>query len=111
MDKPNTTSLKDEIEKEIVSKLKAFGFEGADRKCFTPKHGDGAYTMERWDENLLASVLSEPVLQAFQRVVEEAEPDKPESGGWATAIENTGFEKGTTKYKANMLERIGVNDE
>lgn len=50
-----------QVAEYIADKLKQLGYIKGERKCYTPKHGEGAYTIEEWDADTVGIFLAQDV--------------------------------------------------
>lgn len=62
-----------ELAKAIEESLLSFGFQGAKRKCYTPKYGKDAYIIEEWSAETLATFIVDDIVALFDRYVEDSE--------------------------------------
>lgn len=51
-----------ELAKTLEESLLSFGFQGAQRKCYTPKYGKDAYIIEEWSAETLATFIVDDLL-------------------------------------------------
>jgi hypothetical protein len=69
-----TPTYSNEQLRDVIAKsLKSFGFQYAIRHCQTPKHGDGAYVVENWTAETLATFIVDDVQKAIQQATKAAE--------------------------------------
>jgi hypothetical protein len=67
------------LAKSITNSLKSFGYISGQRKCYTPKYGEGAYTIEEWDAKTvglflagdIASIIENEQLAILERLLEK----------------------------------------
>lgn len=50
------------LSKFIEKRLTEWGFQKYERRCYTPKYGEGAYTIEDWSNEHVADLLAEDIL-------------------------------------------------
>lgn len=63
----------------IENRLTEFGFIKGERKCYTPKHGEGAYVIEDWTAETVGIFLAGDILKLFDRYAAERERERVEA--------------------------------
>jgi hypothetical protein len=83
MNQPDTTKqdTNDElshnkIAEYVAEKLKQFGYISGERKCYTPKHGEDAYTIENWDADTVGMFLAQDILELFNQHSHQREQER-----------------------------------
>lgn len=98
-------SNQSEVEKEIVDvvekSLKAFGFISGERKCYTPKYGDKAYTIETWDARDVGIFISQDLASFLSQRETEA---RIEEAKWWTHKLTHGADKSELKFRIKALK-------